>query len=38
MPKDEFVYVGHMLDKAHEALSLVRERPVKITIATPPSA
>ena len=24
MPKDEFVYVGHMLDKAHEALSLVR--------------
>jgi uncharacterized protein with HEPN domain len=24
MPKDELVYVGHMLDKAHEALSLVR--------------
>ncbi|MBI5315372.1 MAG: DUF86 domain-containing protein [Nitrospirae bacterium] len=24
MPKDEFVYVGHMLDKAHDALSLVR--------------
>lgn len=24
MQKDEFVYVGHMLDKAHEALSLVR--------------
>jgi len=24
MPKDEIVYVGHMLDKAHEALSLVR--------------
>jgi uncharacterized protein with HEPN domain len=23
MPKDELVYVGHMLDKAHEALSLV---------------
>jgi uncharacterized protein with HEPN domain len=24
MPKDELVYIGHMLDKAHEALSLVR--------------
>jgi len=24
MSKDEFVYVSHMLDKAHEALSLVR--------------
>jgi uncharacterized protein with HEPN domain len=24
MPKDEIVYVGHMLDKAHEALSLAR--------------
>lgn len=24
MPKDDLVYVGHMLDKAHEALSLVR--------------
>jgi uncharacterized protein with HEPN domain len=24
MPKDELVYVGHMLDKAYEALSLVR--------------
>ena len=24
MPKDELVYVGHMLDTAHEALSLVR--------------
>lgn len=24
MPKDELVYVGHMLDKAHEALLLVR--------------
>ncbi len=24
MPKDELVYVGHTLDKAHEALSLVR--------------
>ena len=24
MPKDERVYVGHMLDTAHEALSLVR--------------
>lgn len=23
MPKNELVYVGHMLDKAHEALSLV---------------
>ncbi len=23
MPKDDLVYVGHMLDKAHEALSLV---------------
>lgn len=23
MPKDELVYVGHMLDKAHEALSSV---------------
>lgn len=23
MPKDELVYVGHMLDKANEALSLV---------------
>jgi uncharacterized protein with HEPN domain len=23
MPKDELVYVGHMLDKVHEALSLV---------------
>ena len=23
MPKDELVYVGHMLDKAHEALSLL---------------
>jgi uncharacterized protein with HEPN domain len=23
MPKDELVYVGNMLDKAHEALSLV---------------
>lgn len=22
MPKDDLVYVGHMLDKAHEALSL----------------
>ena len=26
MPKDELVYVGHMLDKAHEALSLVRAK------------
>ena len=26
MPKDELVYVGHMLDKAQEALSLVRGR------------
>lgn len=24
MPKDEIVYVGHMLDKAQEALSLAR--------------
>jgi uncharacterized protein with HEPN domain len=24
MPKDELVYVGHMLDKAQEALSLAR--------------
>ena len=24
MPKDELVYVGHMLDTAHEALLLVR--------------
>jgi uncharacterized protein with HEPN domain len=24
MPKDDLVYVGHMLDKAQEALSLVR--------------
>jgi len=24
MPKDEMVYVGHMLDKAHEAFSLAR--------------
>ncbi len=24
MPKDDLVYVGHMLDKAHEALSFVR--------------
>jgi uncharacterized protein with HEPN domain len=24
MPKDEMVYVGHMLDKAREALSLAR--------------
>lgn len=24
MPKDEMVYVGHMLDKAHDALSLAR--------------
>jgi uncharacterized protein with HEPN domain len=26
MPKDDFVYVGHMLDKALEALSLVHEK------------
>jgi uncharacterized protein with HEPN domain len=26
MPKDEIVYVGHMLDKAQEALSLVRAK------------
>ena len=26
MPKDEMVYADHMLDKAHEALSLVRGR------------
>lgn len=24
MPKDEIVYVGHMLDQAHDALSLAR--------------
>lgn len=26
MPKDDLVYVGHMLDKAYEALSLVRSK------------
>ncbi|MEK9141256.1 MAG: hypothetical protein AAB308_09410 [Nitrospirota bacterium] len=26
MPKDEMVYVGHMLDKAHEALSLAHAK------------
>ncbi len=26
MPKDDLVYVGHMLDKAQEALSLIHEK------------
>lgn len=38
MPKDDLVYVGHMLDKAQEALSLVHGKARRITIAIPSSA
>jgi len=38
MPKDELVYVGHMLDKAKEALALAHGKSRQDYDTTPPSA
>jgi len=37
MPKDEMVYVGHMLDKAREAYQAAADRTVVATVVTPTS-